>query len=1027
MLSIHHQPPTFTARDAERVAYERYGLRASAALFPGEHDQNFSLKSAVGEAFILKIARAAEQYEILDFQNNALRHLATHAPAFVIPRVRADIAGETIVTVADSGGNAHFARLLTHIPGKPLAATSPHTPALLHGLGRFLGELDCALLNFSHPAMQRALKWDLPRATWIRDYLSSIAQPDRRAIVARFLAQFEEQVMPVLPTLRSSVIHNDANDYNVLVNRASLDAAPTLGLVDFGDMLHTRTIGELAIAAAYAMMHKADPLAAAAQLAAGYHEAMPLTEQELALLFPLICARLCVSVVNAAYLQHASPDNDYLQVSQQAAWALLEQLASVQPAFAHYTLRAACGLPPCPQTESIVRWLRDSPDQIGTLVEPDLSRENVMVFDLSVGSFELGNVSEWSDVQQFAQKLFMRMKAAGKQVGIGRYNETRPIYTSDLYRVSSNDGYEQRTVHLALDLFMEIGSPIYAPLDGVVHSFANNAAAQDFGPTIILQHTVRNQAGNYLTFYTLYGHLTIDTLAGLYEGKPITRGTPFAWVGDAVVNGGWPPHLHFQIIADMLGKNGEFPGVARPSERDVWLSLSPDPNLIAGIPVPCAPAGEMDAAAILAKRARHLGTSLSVSYRHPLKIVRGWRQYLYDQDGQPYLDAVNNVCHVGHCHPRVVQAGQEQMAVLNTNTRYLHENLVNYAERLCATLPEPLRVCFFVCSGSEANELALRLARTHTGRKDIIVLDAAYHGNTTSLVEISPYKFDGPGGFAPPPSVHKVPLPDVYRGAYKRDDSQAGEKYANFIKNVIEEGQGQIGAFICESLPGCGGQIVLPDGYLQAAYQHVRSAGGVCIADEVQVGFGRVGTHFWGFETQGVIPDIVTMGKPIGNGYPLAAVVTTPEIAVSFDNGMEYFNTFGGNPVACAIGMSVLDVIEEDGLQANALKVGAHLMNGLRALMDKNTLIGDVRGLGLFIGIELVLDRATLAPAPAQAAYIVDRMKERGILLSVDGPYHNVLKIKPPLVFSAADADFLIAELDAILDEDVVHYQPSGD
>jgi len=430
----------------------------------------------------------------------------------------------------------------------------------------------------------------------------------------------------------------------------------------------------------------------------------------------------------------------------------------------------------------------------------------------------------------------------------------------------------------------------------------------------------------------------------------------------------------------------------------------------------------MDAATILVKRARHLGTSLSVSYRRPLKIVRGWRQYLYDQDGQPYLDAVNNVCHVGHCHPRIVQAGQEQMAVLNTNTRYLHENLVNYAERLCATMPEPLRVCFFVCSGSEANELALRLARAHTERKDIIVLDAAYHGNTTSLVEISPYKFDGPGGFAPPSYVHKVPLPDVYRGAYRRDDPQVGEKYANSVKSVIEENQGQIGAFICESLPGCGGQIVLPDGYLQAAYQHVRAAGGVCIADEVQVGFGRVGTHFWGFETQGVIPDIVTLGKPIGNGHPLAAVITTPEIAASFDNGMEYFNTFGGNPVACAIGMSVLDVIEEEGLQANALTVGTHLMNGLRGLLDKHLLIGDVRGLGLFIGVELVLDRVTLAPASAQATYIADRLKERGILLSVDGPYHNVLKIKPPLVFNMADADFLIAELDAVLGEDAVRF-----
>lgn len=1020
MLTIHHQPPTFTTQDAARIADECYGLRVSVTLLPGEHDQNFLLKSVEGEAFVLKIAHDGEQDGMLDFQNSVLQHLAAHAPALIIPRVCTSTDGASIVTVTDSDGNTHYARLLTFIPGKPLAATKPHAPRLLHDLGYFLGEIDRALLDFSHPAMKRALKWDLARAAWIRDYLPYVEEPERRELFARFLTQFEEQVVPVLPTLRSSVIHNDANDYNVLVNRQSIDAMPTLGLVDFGDMLYTHTIGELAIAAAYTMMNKADPLTAAAQLVVGYHEALPLTEQELAALYPLICARLCVSVVNAAYQRHAAPDNEYLQISQQPAWALLEQLAGIAPAFARYTFRAACGLPPCSQTESVVCWLHDHADQIGRLVASDLSSDHVMVFDLSVGSLELGNVPEWSDAQQFSQKLFGRMKAAGKRVGIGRYNEARPIYTSDLYRVVSNDGYERRTVHLALDLFMEPGSPVYAPLDGVVHSFANNASAQDFGPTIILQHNVRDKIGNNLTFYTLYGHLTIDSLTGLYEGKPIARGTPFAWIGDSAVNGDWPPHLHFQIITDMLGKRGEFPGVARPSERDVWLSLSPDPNLIARIPISCSPTSEMNVEAILAKRARNLGPSLSISYRRPLKIVRGWRQYLYDQDGQPYLDVVNNVCHVGHSHPRVVKAGQDQMAVLNTNTRYLHENLVTYAERLCAMLPEPLHVCFFVCSGSEANELALRLARAHTGREDIIVLDAAYHGNTTSLVEISPYKFDGPGGFAPPSFLHTVPLPDTYRGPYRRDDPHAGQKYARFVKDAIESNQGKIGAFICESLPGCGGQIVLPDGYLQAAYQYVQAAGGVCIADEVQVGFGRVGSHFWGFEAQGVIPDIVTMGKPIGNGHPLAAVVTTPEIAASFDNGMEYFNTFGGNPVACAIGLSVLDVIEEEGLQANALAVGAHLMNGLRALMDKHRLIGDVRGLGLFIGIELVLDRVTLAPAPAQAAYIVNRLRERGILLSVDGPYHNVLKIKPPLVFNAADADFLLAELDVMLDEDAV-------
>ena len=304
----------------------------------------------------------------------------------------------------------------------------------------------------------------------------------------------------------------------------------------------------------------------------------------------------------------------------------------------------------------------------------------------------------------------------------------------------------------------------------------------------------------------------------------------------------------------------------------------------------------------------------------------------------------------------------------------------------------------------------------------MIVVDAAYHGNTTSLIEISPYKFNGPGGMGAPPYVHKVPIPDVYRGEFKRENPHAGEKYARYVEESIQQiqqNQSNLAAFICESLAGCGGQIVLPENYLTEVYRYVRNVRGVCIADEVQVGFGRVGTHFWGFETQGVVPDIVTMGKPIGNGHPLAAVVTTPGIAASFNNGMEYFNTFGGNPVSCAIGLAVLDVISEEQLQANALRVGRRLMDGVRGLMEKHPLIGDVRGLGLFIGIELVLDRETLAPAKAQASYIANRMRERGILLSTDGPFHNVLKIKPPLVFTEENADFLVGRLDEILGEDL--------
>ena len=427
---------------------------------------------------------------------------------------------------------------------------------------------------------------------------------------------------------------------------------------------------------------------------------------------------------------------------------------------------------------------------------------------------------------------------------------------------------------------------------------------------------------------------------------------------------------------------------------------------------------------ILSQRRAFLGPSLSLSYEEPLLILRGQGQYLYDEAGNRYLDVVNNVCHVGHSHPRVVAALAEQAALLNTNTRYLHPAIVRYAEKLLATLPAPLEVCFFVCSGSEANELALRLARTYTGGLDTIVIDGAYHGNTAALIDISPYKHNGPGGRGAPPWVHAAPMPDPYRGPYKGYGRETGAQYAagvGALLETIQAGDRALAGMIAEPVLGCGGQIVLPDGYLAEAFARVRAAGGVCIADEVQVGFGRVGSHFWGFETQGVVPDIVTMGKPIGNGHPLAAVATTRDIADAFANGMEYFNTFGGNPVSCAVGLAVLDVIEEEQLQENARRVGAYLLDGLRGLMDAHPLIGDVRGLGLFIGVELVDDRETLEPAAAEASWIVERMKEAGILLSIDGPLHNVLKLKPPIVFTAEDADFLVGALDNVLAEQADH------
>ena len=1018
MPTIKFDLPAFTDDGARAIGQRYYGLDAAASPLPSERDQNFLLTTAGGERHVLKISNAGEDPRVIDLQNAALLHLATVAPDVRLPRVRHTVDGPAVVPVLDARGTPHLVRLLTWVPGRVLAGVRPHTPELLRSLGSLLGTMDAALSTFAHPAAARDLKWDPRQAGWIREYVRFVEDPARRTLVERLFARSEDELSRLAPALRTSVIYNDANDYNVLVDGSDPYVRRVTSVVDFGDMLYTWTANEAAVGCAYAMLDKPDPLAAAVPVVEGYHAAHPLNPREAEAVFPLICSRLAVSVVNSAFQRHADPDNEYLTVSERPAWELLERLGSVHPRFARYTFRGACGLEPCPAAPAVAGWLKDAACVIGPLLEPDQRTAPRVVFDLAVDSLTSGTPAMWSDSGLCTRKIERRMADAGATIGIGCYDEVRGVYTSDAFRKPGNDGFSWRTVHLGLDLFARPGTAVLAPLDGVVHSVARNDNPLDYGPTIVLEH----QAGpGGPRFHTLYGHLARESVAVLSAGDAVRAGSIVARVGTAAENGGWPPHLHFQLITDLLDMQGDFPGVADPAERRVWLSLAPDPNLVARIPGGVTARPRLAGEDILASRRDLIGPSLSVSYRRPLTIVRGWMQHLYDADGRAYLDAVNNVPHVGHCHPRVVEAGRRQMAVLNTNTRYLHERLVQYAERLSATLPEPLRVCFFVNSGSEANELALRLARGVTGSRDTIVVDVGYHGNTNAVVEISPYKFDGPGGAGAPDHVHVVPTPDVYRGVYRGSSDDAGPRYAAHVAATVGRlaaGGRRAGAFIAESILSCAGQIVLPPGYLRGAYEAVRAAGGVCIADEVQVGFGRVGSHFWAFETQGVVPDIVTMGKPIGNGHPLGAVVTTPEIARAFANGMEYFNTYGGNPVSCAIGLAVLDVIRDEGLQGRARDAGGHLVNGLRALTSRHPLIGDVRGLGLFVGIELVRGRETREPAGTEAGFVANRMRDKGVLVSTDGPFHNVLKVKPPMCFSVRDADRLVSTLDEILRED---------
>jgi 4-aminobutyrate aminotransferase-like enzyme/Ser/Thr protein kinase RdoA (MazF antagonist) len=425
-------------------------------------------------------------------------------------------------------------------------------------------------------------------------------------------------------------------------------------------------------------------------------------------------------------------------------------------------------------------------------------------------------------------------------------------------------------------------------------------------------------------------------------------------------------------------------------------------------------AGATDA--LLARRARLLGPALSHFYERPLHLVYGRGAWLVDAGGRAYLDAYNNVPHVGHGHPAVVEAIARQAATLNTNTRYLTTPVLDYAERLTARLPAPLSVCLFVCSGSEANDLAWRLAKLHTGGRGALVVEGAYHGTTDAVRDLSPYEL--PAGAAPPPHVRALPVPDDYRGPHRRGEPGIGERYAAAADAAIaslREAGFAPAAFFVDPILSSSGIFVPPAGWMAGVFARVRAAGGVCVADEVQAGFGRTGDHWWGFQAHGVVPDIVTLGKPIGNGQPLAAVVTTPAIAASLAREGEFFSSFGGNSVSCAAGLAVLDVIGRDGLVERARRVGGVLREGLEALAKRHPGIGDVRGTGLFVGVELVRDRDGREPAPREARAVIEHLRETGVLVGSDGPHGNVLKIRPPLVFDEGDAARLLDALDAAL------------
>ena len=992
---------------ASLIAKKYYNLSATVTVLDSYDDENFLLEAEGGEKFLLKISKEKNR-EHLNFQNDLLAFLSHKDLPFQISKTILNTDGNSISEISEHKN----ARLLSWIPGRLWATVNPLTAELRKSLGQVGGELTKALQDFEHVGSHRDLQWDLAKSGWTNEFSNKFSG-DEKNIIKYFQNRFV-QISENYNNLPKSVIHNDLNDYNILVSEDYANPKVT-GIIDFGDSVYTQTVNDVAVTFAYAIMSSTyfalpDPLSAALEVLGTYNKNYSFSEKELECLYTLVGMRLVTTVVSASLKKEDFPNEEYFVISEKPAWELLKKWFSINENFATYSFRKACGYSAHPLENEFYNWAINNQISLKS-VFPTLSFNRVANLDMSVGSTLLGNPSEYSDPEVSEFRLKQYRKHNPESIFLNGYLEARPFYSTDAFKSEGNNGPQYRTVHLGTDFWIPAITPVHAPFDGIVKILNNNAYDKDYGPMIILEHSFGN-----ILFYTLYGHLSLSSLDILKVGQSIKQGELIAYIGNSYENGNWAPHLHFQIILDLLGNDENFNGVALPSEIDVWKSICPDPNFIF-IEELQTFEENISEESMINFRKEHLGKGLSLSYDKPLHIVRGEGVFLIDNEGRKFLDTVNNVNHVGHQHPKVVDAGQRQMAVLNTNTRYLHEDIVKYAEALLKKLPPHLSVIHIVNSGSEANELALRMAKTVTGREDFLAMEVGYHGNTNSVMDVSSYKFDGNGGSGKPSTTHILPLPDTFRGKYTGDN--CGLQYAGHASEIIRklklEGK-EIAGFIAESMISCGGQIVPPLNYFKEVYKQVHEAGGICIADEVQTGFGRMGKTFWAFELYDVLPDIVTMGKPAGNGHPLAIVACTDAVASKFNTGMEYFNTFGGNPVSCAIGKAVLEVIEEENLQQNALVVGEYLKLKLQNLQIKFSIIGEVRGEGLFLGFELTDSKKK--PLPEQTTYLSNRMKQLGILMSIDGPAHNVMKIKPPMVFSKENAEELISRLETVLSED---------
>ncbi|WP_330279281.1 aminotransferase [Streptomyces sp. NBC_00056] len=958
--------PRTTPAEAELIAAQSLGINAHAEPLGSQQDANFLLRDGNGTVLaVLKIANPAFGPLEIEAQDTAADLIASAYPDLRVATVLRHPDGTPRGTTVDTETGPALARLLRHLSGGALSGPRHLSPNAVAAMGTIAAKVSTALRELRHPGLDRVLQWDLRHADRVVARLAGhIDEPERRAAVQDATADAWARVQEVATALPKQAVHLDLTDDNLIRRPDSRLPVPD-GVIDFGDLTTSWAVSELAVSLSSVLHHDGIEPHHVLPAVRAFHAVRPLSAAEAEALWPLVVLRAACLVVSGRHQAAVDADNTYAKAALDREWRIFEQAVSL----------------PLPVMTRLVRNAIAHADAPVTADVPELpllrgiAADHIAVLDLSTDSDSMDG-GAWLDTD--AEETHSAAALAnGAAATATRYAQARLSRAAALSTVSGP------TVPTGVDVRLGRAAVLQAPGAGKVL-----AARAGF---VEITH----------------GRLVLTV--SFPTGAPVVAAGATVRAGDDLVH--LPAGSRARFALRTSG-SPDVPPLVRPEYAAGWLPLTADPAPLLGL----APIDRAERTDLLERRSAVFATVQEHYYATPPRIERGWRHHLLSTEGRSYLDIVNNVTPLGHAHPRVEQTAARQLRRLNTNSRFHYASVVEFTERLAALLPDPLDTVFLVNSGSEAVDLGLRLAIGASGQPGVVAMREAYHGWTYASDAVSTSLQDNPNALATRPSwVHTVDSPNSYRGRHRGADAA---RYAPEAVAAIDElaiAGRPAGAFVSETFYGNAGGVALPDGYLAAVYAAIRRHGGLAVADEVQAGYGRLGHWFWGFEQQEVVPDIVCVAKAMGNGYPLGAVITSRSVADRYREQGYFFSSTGGSPVSSVVGLTVLDTLRDEDLQGNAVRVGRRLKSRLQALADRHPLIGTVHGSGLYLGLELVRDRATLEPATEETAELCDRMLDLGVIVQPTGDHLNILKIKPPLCIDTTAADFFADTLDLAL------------